>query len=168
MPYSSSYFKPEIRQHFLQNIVKRINILDAGAGCGTYAKLLRNEFPNMDGLEIHQQYAEMFDLQNQYRNFFIGDIMTFDIEPYEYIILGDIVEHLNVQNAQTLLIKIMEMDKLCLVAVPYMFPQGIEFNNKYEVHLQPDLTEQVFLERYPMLKLLFGNHEYGYFINYEF
>ena len=52
------------------------------------------------------------------------------------------------------------------MAVPYLWEQGPEFNNPYEIHLQPDLTPEIMSERYPSLKLLFGNEGYGYYINY--
>jgi hypothetical protein len=35
-----------------------------------------------------------------------------------------------------------------------MYPQDEAFWNKYEIHLQPDLTEEVFNERYPWFELL--------------
>jgi hypothetical protein len=39
-------------------------------------------------------------------------------------------------------------------------------DNVHETHLQPDLTPEIFLERYPMMKLLVGDDKYGYYINY--
>jgi hypothetical protein len=168
MPYSTGYLKEEIKQHFIKNIESKISILDAGAGCGTYSHLLRNNFPNLDGLEIFPNYAQMFDLKNKYNNLFIADIRTFDIDEYDYIILGDIIEHLSVPDATKLLTKIQAKDKLCLVGVPYLYEQGTEFDNVHETHLQPDLTQELFLQRYPFMKLLMGNHEYGYFVNYDF
>jgi acetyl-CoA carboxylase biotin carboxylase subunit len=64
--------------------------------------------------------------------------------------------------------KITAKDKLCLVAVPYMYEQGTEFENVYETHHQPDLTKEIFLERYPQMKYLCGDDHYGYFVNYDF
>jgi hypothetical protein len=168
MPYSNGFMKDAIKQHFLKNIPSNLKILDAGAGCGTYSKLLKADFPNMDGIEIFSTYNDMFDLKSQYNNLFIQNVLDFDITPYDYIILGDIIEHMKVVEARNFLDKIESMDKICLVGVPYNFPQEAEFGNEYEKHLQPDLTEDLFLERYPNMTLLFGNHEYGYFVNYEY
>ena len=168
MPYSNGFMKDAIKQHFLKNIPSTLKILDAGAGCGTYSKLLKADFPNMDGIEIFSTYNDMFDLKSQYNNLFIQNVLDFDITPYDYIILGDIIEHMKVVEARNFLDKIESMDKICLVGVPYNFPQEPEFGNEYEKHLQPDLTEDLFLERYPNMTLLFGNHEYGYFVNYEY
>lgn len=167
MPYSTGYLKGEIKQHFIKNVSRNTKILDAGAGCGTYSNLLKADFPHMDGIEIFPNYVDMFDLKSKYNNLFVENVLDFDITPYDYIILGDIIEHMSVTEAKNFLDKIQSMDKLCLVGVPYNFPQGTEFGNVYETHHQPDLTEQIFLQRYPQMNLLMGNHEYGYFVNYE-
>lgn len=168
MPYSTGFMKDAIKQHFLKNIVPTISILDAGAGCGTYSNLLKADFQKMDGIEIFAPYIDMFDLRNKYDNLFVDDVLDFNITPYDYIILGDIIEHMTIIQAQNFLFKIQSKDILCMVGVPYNFVQGAEFNNQHETHLQPDLTEALFLERYPHMTLLFGNHEYGYFVNYEY
>lgn len=166
MPYSTGLYKNEIREHFLQNIPLDSKILDAGAGCGTYSNLLKNHFPNMDGIEIFPNYVDMFDLRKKYNNLFIADVTTFDIDEYDYIILGDVIEHMSIEQAQKFLSKVQNKQKKCLVGVPYLYEQGAEFNNTHETHLQPDLTHEVFMERYPFMKLLMGTHEYGYYINY--
>ena len=168
MPYSTPFLKEEIKQHFIKNVLNHISILDAGAGCGTYSMLLREHFPNMDAVDIFPNYLQMFDLKAKYNNVFIGDIRKFDIDDYEYIILGDIIEHLTFEDAHKLLSKIQQKDKLCLVGVPYEYEQGTYMDNVHETHLQPELTEKIFLERYPFMKLLMGNDKYGYFVNYDF
>ena len=167
MPYSYSLFKNEFKNHLLFNIRSNTAILDVGAGAGTYGKLLKNDFPNIDGIEIHLPYSKMFDLANYYRNLYIGDVRSFDLMPYDYIIMGDVLEHLSVYEARKLLDKIKEQSLLCMVSVPYMFEQGVEYNNQFEVHLQPDLTHEVFLSRYPEFNCLWRDKNYGYYVNYE-
>jgi cyclopropane fatty-acyl-phospholipid synthase-like methyltransferase len=166
MPYSYNGFKNFISVHFELNFSKDIKILDVGAGAGTYSDLLNANFKNIDGIEIYQPYVDMFELRNKYMNLYIGDIREFDIMPYDYIIMGDILEHLCVYDAQQILNKITLLGKKCLVAVPYMFTQGEEFGNIHETHLQPDLTPEIFLMRYPMMNHLVGDEKYGYYINY--
>jgi hypothetical protein len=94
--------------------------------------------------------------------------LEFDFDSYDYLIMGDVLEHITFVQAKNLLDKITAKDKLCLVAVPYMYEQGTEFDNVYETHHQPDLTKDVFLERYPQMKYLCGDDHYGYFVNYDF
>jgi SAM-dependent methyltransferase len=168
MPYSYNLFKEEVKVHFLKNVEKSVSILDVGCGCGTYSNLLKEYFPNMDGIEIFPKYAEMFDLHIKYNKIIFGNILEFDFDSYDYLIMGDILEHLTFPQAKSLLDKITEKNKLCLVAVPYMYEQGESFGNIYETHHQPDLTKELFLERYPQMKYLCGDEHYGYFLNYQF
>jgi hypothetical protein len=62
--------------------------------------------------------------------------------------------------------KIVYTNKECLVAIPYTMEQGEHEGNIYETHHQPDLTNEIFLERYPCMKLLYKDDGYGYYINY--
>jgi hypothetical protein len=48
----------------------------------------------------------MFKLNEYYRNVFLGNIMTFDFSKYDYLIMGDIIEHLKIEDAQKLLFDI--------------------------------------------------------------
>lgn len=168
MPYSYSLFKNEFKQHLLQNVSKSSRILDVGAGAGTYGKLLKDDYPNIDGIEIHSQYAQMFNLKDLYANFFIGDVREFELTPYDYIILGDVLEHMSYEDARAFLDRIAFLDILCMVAVPYQFEQGEEYNNKFEIHLQSDLTHEIFLERYPEFTCLWRDKNYGYYVNYQY
>jgi hypothetical protein len=166
MPYSYTLYKEEVKEHFLKNLVKRIRILDVGPGCGTYSHLLKEHFPNMDAIEIFANYIEQFDLNSKYNKVILGDIREFDFRYYDYIIMGDVLEHLSVKDAQQVIKRIQDLDILCLIAVPYNYEQGTYMDNVHETHLQPDLTPEIFLERYPMMKLLVGDDKYGYYINY--
>lgn len=168
MPYSYGLFKDVVKDHFIKNVQKSVSILDVGAGCGTYSHLLKADFPNMDGIEIFPKYAEMFDLQSKYNKLIFGDILEFDFDSYDYLIMGDVLEHMTFIQAKNLIDKITAKDKLCLIAVPYMFEQGTEYDNVHETHHQSDLTKEIFLERYPQMMYLCGDEHYGYFINYYF
>lgn len=167
MPFSYSFFKEDYQHHMEENFPQDTQILDVGAGSGGYADLLRNYFKHIDGIEIHEPYIHDFNLKSKYNNLFLGDIRTFDFTAYDYIIMGDVLEHLSVEDAKSLIAKI-ESNKICLmVAVPYLYPQGAAYDNIHETHLQPDLTHHLFLERYPCMTRLFGNDQYGYYINYQ-
>jgi len=163
MPYSYSDFKKEIQEHFQTIFQSDENILDVGPGSGTYSQLVT--FP-IDCLEIFPPYIDMFKLHEKYRTVFTGDILLFDTTTYDYIIFGDVIEHLLIEQAQSLLQHLHEQGKRFLVAVPYRFPQQEEFGNIHETHHQDDLTPEIMLARYPMLQLLHGNTRYGYYVNY--
>ena len=166
MPYSSPFAKSEIADHFNNFIPKSSKILDVGPGCGTYWYMLNQLNYMLDCLEIWEPYISRFDLLSKYNMVHIGNIIDFDIINYDYIILGDVLEHIDLIQAQNLINKIKNFNKKCLVAVPYLYEQGIEEDNIYEVHLQPDLTPENMLERYPSLNYLIGDKGYGYYINY--
>ena len=166
MPYSYGEFKNQVRDHIVDNFSKTTRILDVGAGSGTYGKLLKQHYDEVDALEIFPKYIEMFKLETIYSNVIVGDIMEFDISSYDYIVMGDILEHLTVPNATYLMNKFSVLGKNVLIAVPYKFEQGEEYGNIYETHHQPDLTIAVMYQRYPDLRLLYGDNKYGYYINY--
>jgi 16S rRNA A1518/A1519 N6-dimethyltransferase RsmA/KsgA/DIM1 with predicted DNA glycosylase/AP lyase activity len=166
MPYSYGEFKNQVRDHIVDNFNKETKILDVGAGSGTYGKLLKPHYQIVDALEIFPKYIEMFKLETIYSNVIIGDIMDFDIASYDYIVMGDILEHLTVANATYLMNKFNVLKKNVLVAVPYKFEQGEEYGNIYETHHQPDLTVALMYQRYPDLRLFCGDNRYGYYINY--
>lgn len=166
MPYSYEYFKQEFLDHMTRNFESHISILDIGAGCGTYGTLLKGFFEYIDGVEAYEPYIKKFDLDKVYNNIFCIDALNVNLMPYDYIIMGDIIEHLTVMEAKILMTRIHRADKKMMVAIPYMMSQGAVGGNDYEIHRQDDLTHKLFLERYPMMHNLFKNEHYGVYINY--
>lgn len=165
MPNSYNYFKQDIKQYFKENIPSSTRILDVGPGVGTYSDLLRELGYKIDCIEIWEPYVEVYKLREKYDNVFIGNILDMDISNYDYIILGDVLEHIEAKDAQNLIKKIHQNKKECLVAVPYQMEQGEYYGNIYESHLQPDLTRDNMLTRYPELDELFYCFQYGYYTN---
>jgi hypothetical protein len=166
MPGSYHYYKKEVKDHLIKTLDFNANILDVGPGYGTYGNLLKPEFINIDAVEIWEKYVDQFKLKEIYRNVYIENILNFNFSYYDYLIIGDVLEHLDIKSSQKLLKQIYTSNKKCLVAVPYNYPQGPHEDNIYETHLQPDLTHEIFLERYSSMKELFRNDKYGYYINY--
>jgi len=169
MPNSYTYFKSDIKEWFKNNVPIGDRILDVGPGQGTYSILLRDLGYQMDAVEVWHPYVEQFNLRAKYDNVYTVDIRNFDLQGYDFIILGDVLEHLPVKDAEELLTIIDVFGIGCMVAVPYMMPQdGAEYGNDYETHHQADLTPDVMLKRYPSLKPLYTNQWYGYYINSKF
>ena len=164
---SYSLFKREYKEHLISKFNNNIKILDVGCGSGGYFELLNDNFKNIDGIEIYPNYVQMFNLETKYKRLIIGDILKQDLIEWEYFIMGDIIEHLSYEEAFQLIEKIHNSNKFMMIAVPYNYEQGVEFGNVHEIHKQPDLTKDIFLERYPCMKYLIGDDHYGYFINYD-
>ena len=162
MPNSYSYFKFEIRDWIIDNVPTYKRILDVGPGVGTYSGLLRDHGYRIDAVEIFPEYIKKYNLLEQYDNVFIGDICKFDIKDYDFIILGDVLEHIHKEDAIKLYERIVP-EKECLVAVPFEMEQGEHEGNIYETHHQADLTPDVMKERYPKLSTVFKNQYYGYY-----
>lgn len=163
MASSYRYYKEEIRGYLLEKDPD-IEILDVGAGCGTYSLLLGDYFKNIDAVEVHKPNIDKYELEKKYRKVYNKDIREMEYN-YDLVIFGDILEHLEVEDAQKVLRYAIEHSKCVIVAVPYLYKQGIVEDNVYEIHKQDDLTKEIMEERYPELRLLIGNEEYGYYIN---
>jgi len=170
MPYSYHYGKQEAIEFIAENTTSDSTILDVGPGVGTYADLLKKyNYKNIDAVEIYDGYVNAYNLNDKYRSVFVADIVDIDCSGYDFVILGDVLEHLTVENAH----KVLSQCKNVLVAVPYICPQGgVDFDynghhliNPYEEHKQSDLTPLIMLTRYPDLGLVWSNHLYGYYSN---
>lgn len=163
MPYSFTYFKDEVKEWFLNNVPTSKRILDVGPGMGTYSDLLRSSGYRMDAVEIFEPYVDKYELREKYDNVYVNSIVVFDIKDYDFIILGDVLEHLPENYAKELINDIVTSGKECLVAVPYEMEQGEHEGNIHETHYQPDLTVDVMKERYPDLTCIYNNEYYGYY-----
>lgn len=164
MAYSYNYFKEEVAEYIKEHFSKDSTVLDVGAGSGTYYNYLGDYFDSMDAVEIFSPNVKEFKLNEKYKNVYECNIIDFEYDYYDLIIFGDVLEHLTVNDAKKVLEYALGRCKEVIVAVPYLFEQGECYNNIYETHLQPDLTPEIMEERYPYLKLLYSNKDYGYYI----
>jgi hypothetical protein len=166
MPYSRNFFQNEtiefLTTYFNNNKISKI--IDVGAGSGKYATLLSGF--TMDCIEIFENYIDKFNLKDKYKNVTLGNIVDFDFSEYEFLIFGDVLEHLSINDSINIINKINKNNQKCFIVIPYNSIQNICHNNIYEVHLQSDLTIETMKIRYPSLNLIFGNSEKGCYINF--
>lgn len=143
---------------------KNGKILDVGPGRGIYNVLLRQRgYSNIDAVEVYLPYIEAFELKKIYQNVFHANIVGFEYEHYDIITMGDVVEHLTVQDAQQVVTYAQKHSNLILIAVPYLMEQkGSQLDGSGD-HRQPDLTRDIFFERYPGFELLIDNSQLGIF-----
>lgn len=164
MAYSYNYFKEDIKDYLVSRFKGNAKILDVGAGCGTYWELLKNSFKYIDAVEIFQPNIIKYNLKSKYHRVYNADITRFKYNYYDIIIFGDIIEHLDIEEAKKVLEYAYNHCKEMIVAVPYELEQDEVDGNIYEIHKQDDLTDSIVKERYPYLDLLCKNDFYGYYI----
>lgn len=164
MSWSYNWGKDEVREYLKNKFKGNAKILDVGAGCGTYWNLLHNDFKLIDAVEVFKPNIEKYKLKQKYHRVYNMNIKEFKYENYDIIIFGDIIEHLDVKEAQEVLKYALNRCKEVIVAVPYELEQDEVDGNVHEIHKQPDLTPEIMKERYSYLKLLFNNDVYGYYV----
>lgn len=149
--------KPAILKYILDNISKDAKILDMGFDSGVYGKLLRAfYYQNIDGVDVYAQNIEEMGLDKIYNNIFIENILDFDFNYYDLIILGDVLEHIELEQAKKLLLRFIDGEKCTslIVSIPYEYEQEELYGNKHEKHLQPEVTAEYMEIHYPYLNLI--------------
>lgn len=135
-----------IREHFDSNA----RILDVGACDGKWRKLLPEY--KMDAVEIWKPNCDR--IKPLYDNVYCKNIADFCYNYFDLIIFGDVIEHMTVQQAQAVLSYAYDRCSDMIVAVPFLYEQGKIYGNPWEEHKQPDLTAEVFAERYHGFEVL--------------
>lgn len=145
---------------FIENeFMASSSVLDVGAGKGKY-RLLLPEYSHVDAVEIWERYVTGYRLREMYRAVYVRNIVELVQEfgmadvKYDVVIMGDVLEHLTVNDAQITLTWLKRVAGELLVIVPYNYEQGEEHGNPYQRHEQPDLTVESMHERYPELRLV--------------
>lgn len=159
---STDYAKVEITNFIKDHIYLGAKILDVGAGSGTYRYYLGAGYV-LDAVEVWKEAAD--SIAPYYHTVYNMDIRDFEY-PYDYdlIIFGDVLEHLTVEDAKMVLAEAEKHAKHILIGIPYQYEQDALYGNEAEKHLQPDLTHEIFKQRYPGYKLLIGRFDfYGYY-----
>lgn len=151
--------------HWVRELVTRSHkptdtvILDVGAGQGKYRCVLP-EYEHVDACEVWQPTIYDERLTELYAHVYDVDVVdlvydaTWRVVPYDVTIFGDVLEHLPVHEAQSVLELVYERCDDVIVVVPYLYEQGSEGGNEYQRHLQADLTPEIMLARYPDLQLI--------------
>ena len=152
MPFSSENGKPQIRK--IMERLKPSTMLDVGCGSGTYAKM----FPDVSktGIEIWEPYIEQYGLKDLYNNLITADIRTWEpTRTYDVAILGDILEHMTVEEAKAVFEKIKGCSTSVIVSIPIgHYPQDEYEGNPHEAHVVDHWTDE-------MVKDTFGKPTWG-------
>lgn len=143
MPYSSGENAQDV---LWWATVHRIDsVLDIGTGAGFYGRLLYHNTSVMHGVEIWPPYIQQFKLGEIYDRVLVEDVRSLpgapSIDTYDLAIFGDVLEHMNREEAMEAWDWAASIAKYGLISVPIgHHPQGAEYGNPYEVHRQEHLT----------------------------
>ncbi|MEE1156108.1 MAG: class I SAM-dependent methyltransferase [Methanobrevibacter sp.] len=141
----------------LNNVGRSEKILDVGFGGGVYGKILKAfYYENIDGVDVWPENIDEMGLNFIYDNIFIENVLDFEFERYDLIIMGDVLEHMSLEDSKVLLNKFIngKTSKL-FIQVPYMYENHHEWQgNPYEVHIQDEIDEEYMKREFPFLELL--------------
>lgn len=141
-------------------------ILDVGACDGKWADLIHAKRPDiiMDACEIFKPNAAR--ILDRYSEIFIGNIThyCYEREVYDMVIFGDVIEHMDEDDAWYALMYAERHAEDYVVGVPFEYPQGEIYGNPWERHIQDDLTPEIFDKRYPGHELILQPRpDYAYY-----
>ena len=155
--------KPEMIEWIKGHFQKGETCLDVGACDGKWSDLLSG-YLTIDAIEIFAPNIHKHKLTDKYRTVYCGDIRGFKYgQEYDLIIFGDVLEHMTVEDAQAVLKYALPRCRDLIVDVPYQWVNRANYGNKYEIHLQDDLTPELVKQRYPELKPFRIYDRYGYY-----
>lgn len=125
--------------------------MDIGCGAGAYGKIIREVFGKevaVDAVEIYAEYINRHGLNSIYNRVIVDDVMHAwpMFYPYELIIVGDILEHLEKEKAIKLIECLKSKCRFIWVALPmkvegrlwsrgYNQSEGEYQENPFEKHL---------------------------------
>lgn len=160
---SYDFGKREIIQWIYRNFDPDETCLDVGACDGKYSDLL-GHYLEMDGIEIFEPNILKYNLDQKYKHIVCDSIVNFEYEWYDLIIFGDVLEHMTVEDAQKVLKYAEERCRDYLIGIPFLYPQNELYGNKWERHIQDDLTPEIFSGRYPNTELILEiDTKYAYY-----
>lgn len=166
MPTSTPIFKSQTIDYITKYIDRSTNIIDIGAGMGTYSNLLRPlGYDNIDAIEIYQPYIDGYHLRDKYRSVYDHNIINSQLylQDYNLAILGDVVEHMTYRDSLIVLDKLKHMQDI-IIAIPFNASQGPVMGNNYETHIQNDLSNKKFLDIYTDFTLYCLRYDYGVYL----
>jgi hypothetical protein len=148
------YSDPENKPWAIEKI-KEINpktVLDCGAGAGTYLDLIKSNMGNgviVLGVEAWYPSIIKYSLEERYDFIYPVDVRTITDFKFDLVILGDILEHMSIEDATTLWSKIAKDATCALISIPIIhYPQGAVDDNPYEVHVEEDWTTEKVLQNF--------------------
>ena len=146
VPFSSEPGKAWIKEKVEAHRGKIAEVLDVGAGSGTYVKLLRNSvLPDsyFTAIEVWEPYVEQFRLGDLYDEVRVGNgLEVLSQITYDLAIFGDVLEHVSQADAISMVERFRW--RYAVLSLPVMeYPQGAYMGNPHEAHVATWTAEEV-------------------------
>lgn len=116
------------------------SVLDIGPGQGTYSMLMRqhtDQWCTWDAVEIWEAYVAQFNLTAKYNDVRIADVRDLEAMDFAYdlVIFGDVLEHMYVREAVSVINTAKVHAGAILVSLPIVESiQGAYEGNVHETH----------------------------------
>jgi cyclopropane fatty-acyl-phospholipid synthase-like methyltransferase len=135
---------------------KNSTILDIGCGQGTYYDLFKDHneisLANWIAVEVWEPYIKKYNLHGKYKNVINQDARNLNwknIGQFDLVFMGDVLEHMTKEDAQTLVSNVLTNSKWALISIPIVYlPQGADNGNEFEIHVKPDWSHNEVLESF--------------------
>lgn len=145
MPFSAPDGKQFIRD-VLNNLNPRaLRVLDVGAGAGSLLKRYRRNGQYWHAVEIWPPYVDKYKLDEIYQELTVADAreLEYGENTYDVAFAGDVLEHMEPQQAAELLAKLRRAAPVVIVSIPIgPYPQGAYEGNIFETHVKDDWQVQ--------------------------
>jgi hypothetical protein len=165
MPMSSAEGKEWTKERVHSLAVDRpVTVLDIGPGVGTYAKLLAGpSVSRITGIEIFEPYVHTYRLNSYYDEIILGDAREVAFPAADVVILGDVAEHMEADEALALWAKAAESaQRAVYLSIPIVhYPQGSIEGNPHEHHVVDDWNHDKVLAAFEGISTWWLGQEVG-------
>jgi predicted TPR repeat methyltransferase len=138
MPTSDPQGKDWALQTYLK--IRPQLVVDIGPGEGTYAKLMRphHKAKSWTAIEAWAPYVTTYGLDEMYDRVIVADVnyVYFEALKSDLVIAGDVLEHMEAEDARSLLSRITMLAKNALISIPVLhLDQDAVNGNPFERHI---------------------------------
>lgn len=133
--------KDYLEDFYIEKLGNINSVLDIGCGRGIYAGCLKGlkQTVMWHGVEIWKPYIDKYknNLNRLYDKIFIEDAIKFKYEiVYDLVIMGDVLEHMTLENAKKVLTQAIKFSVYSSVSLPLGNAyHPAEHGNPYQEHL---------------------------------
>ncbi len=134
---TSTNFGKEVTDKYILDRGDIKTIIDVGPGRGTYARNIKQHSSQHTwiGIEIWEPYIKDFQLNKWYNKIIVGDIRNVEFPQGDLVIFGDVLEHLEKDDALRVLRRALPLFRHVIVAIPLgEMKQERVTGNIYETH----------------------------------